>query len=276
MDRAEILETAREVVAALRREDLGFLAAALSYYAFISAVPLLLIAFAIASAFGGEAFADTVVAILSEPLSEEGADILETAITSGRGREGATAVGLVVLIWSGLRLFRGLEHAFGRIYGRPETTSTLTQFRDAIVALFAIALAVAGTVGLSWLLPLEQLPVVGLIGALLSAIALAVVLLPLYYFLPDPDVSLRECIPGAAVAGGGWAVLGTVFSLYTDVAGGFQLYGVLGGVLLLLTWLYFGALLILAGAVLNARLGSSTPDRQLQHVAMQSGDNDQP
>ncbi|MEF8776405.1 MAG: YihY/virulence factor BrkB family protein [Haloarculaceae archaeon] len=276
MDTARLLEPAREVLAALRRERLSFLAAALSYYAFVSAVPLLLLAFALASALGGEAFADAVVGVARNPLSEEAAEALDTALTSARGRRGATAVGLLVFVWSGIRLFRGLEHAFGLIYGRTETATSLTQVRNAAVALVAIGLAVTGVGALSWLLPMDQLRLVGLAGTVLSAIAIAAVLLPLYYFLPDPDVSVRECVPGAAVSGGGWALLGAAFSFYTEVAGGFQIYGVLGGVLLFLTWLYFGAVLVLAGAVLNATLAAGTPDRQLQHGAMQSGDNDQP
>jgi len=276
MDRVGLTDTVRAVVAALRREELGFFAAALAYYAFVSAVPLLLVAVAVASAVGGEAFADTVLVALRDALSAEAAGVLEEALTSGTGREGATAVGLLVFTWSGLRLFRGLDHAFGRIYGATGPGSTLGQLRDATVALVALGAAIVATVGASWLLPFDRLPLVGLVGTLVSAFVLAAVFLPLYYVLPDPPVSITECLPGAVVAGVGWTVLGITFSMYADVAGGFQLYGVLAGVLLLLTWLYFGGLLVLAGAVLNVTLAEESPDRQLQHPAPQSEDNDQP
>ncbi len=133
------------------------------------------------------------------------------------------------------------------------------------MALGAIALAVAGTVAFSWLLPIADLPLAGVVGTVLTAVVLTTVFLPVYYVLPDHELGIRGVVPGAAVAGGRWAVLGTTFSLYAGLAGGFQLYGVVGGVLLLLTWLYLGALLVMAGAVVNASLALVAGNRQLQH-----------
>jgi YihY family inner membrane protein len=262
---------ARAVVTALRREQLGFLAAALAYYAFVAAVPLLIVAIAVAGALGGGAFANSVVGTVQEVLTEEAAAVLDRALTSGSGREGATALGLVVLGWSGLRLFRALDHAFARVYGRSSEPTLLEQFTDATVGLLGLGAGVVGTVALSWVVPLSRLPLVGLLGTLVSAAVLTAVFLPIYYVLPDTDVALVTVLPGAAVAGGGWTVLGTVFSVDAGLAGGFQLYGVLGGVLLLLTWLYFGALLVVAGAVLNATLAGVGRDRQLQHASRRGG-----
>jgi hypothetical protein len=47
-------------------------------------------------------------------------------------------------------------------------------------------------------------------------------------------------------------------------AGSFQLYGVLGGVILLLVWFYFGGLVLLFGVALNAVIAGRFEDRQLQ------------
>ncbi len=85
---------------------------------------------------------------------------------------------------------------------------------------------------------------------------------------PADDVTVREALPGAVFAGVSWTVLGTVFGVYAAQAGGAQLYGVLGGVLLLLVWFYFAGLVLLLGAALNAVLAGRFEDRQLQQGAL--------
>lgn len=55
---------------------------------------------------------------------------------------------------------------------------------------------------------------------------------------------------GAAVVG--FVILRVAFAAYAGVAGQYLAYGFLGAVLLFLLWLYFGALVLLFGAVVNA------------------------
>lgn len=259
------VDTGRQLLVTLRRAELGFLAAALAYYAFVAAVPLVLVAVAVASAVGGEAFADAVVDAVRGVLSADAAAVLDASLTSGAGREGATVLGLVALGWSGLKLFRGLETAFTRVYGQPVGRSLPERVGTAAVALGALALGVGGTVLFAGVLPFGRLPLVGVAGTVLTAGVLSAVFVPVFWILPARSLSLRSVLPGAAVAGAGWATLGVAFGVYTRLAGGFQLYGVLAGVVLLLTWLYLGALLVLLGAVVNTTLADARPDRQLQH-----------
>ncbi len=76
-------------------------------------------------------------------------------------------------------------------------------------------------------------------------------------------MTLREAVPGAVFAGGGWTLLGTGFNVYAAQADSYQVYGVIGGVLLLVTWFYFAGQVLLVGAAVNAALA----DRQLQQVS---------
>jgi len=79
-----------------------------------------------------------------------------------------------------------------------------------------------------------------------------VVFFPLYFVMPGMTIAPQEAVPGTVVAAIGWMLLGQGFQLYTAYAADFAAYGILGGVLLLLTWLYFGALIVMVGAVINA------------------------
>ena len=85
-------------------------------------------------------------------------------------------------------------------------------------------------------------------------VGLTAAFLPLYYLLPGEDASVREALPGAVLAAVGWTLLQTGFRAYAADAVGYETYGVLGGTLLLVTFLYVGALLLLVGVVLNAVL----------------------
>jgi membrane protein len=97
-------------------------------------------------------------------------------------------------------------------------------------------------------------------GAVIAAIA--VILLPVYVVIPATSVGLREAAPGAITGAVGWTVLSVVFRVYAANAGQFEVYGVVGGALLFVTWLYFGANILLLGGVVNAVLAGR--DRQLQ------------
>jgi YihY family inner membrane protein len=90
--------------------------------------------------------------------------------------------------------------------------------------------------------------VIGL-GVLLAG--LTAVFLPLYYYLPGTGLAVRDALPGAVLAAVGWVALQAGFQVYAAGATQFSLYGVIGGILLLVTWFYFAAILILAGATVN-------------------------
>jgi YihY family inner membrane protein len=255
----------RAVVALVRAQELPFMTAALAYYAFLSVVPLLIVALTAATAVAGQAVATRVLASVGDLLTPEAATIVEETIVDAPGRNEVTVAGLAVLLWGALRMFRGLDLAFSRVYGTATDKSLPAQVRDALLVLAAIALAVAATAVAGTLLARAPVPLAVLGGPLGLLIVLPPVFFPLYYVFPARDVGVREAVPGTVFAAAGWAALGTLFGIYAARAGSFELYGVLGGVLLLLVWFYFGGLLLLVGAALNAVGAGRFRDRQLQH-----------
>lgn len=244
----------RRLVAVVQARQLPFLAAAIAYYAFLSVVPLLIVGLTVATAVAGDAIAEQLLTAVDDILTPEAASILETTLIAGRGRDGVTAAGLVVLLWSGLRVFRGLDIAFSTIYGATTSKSLPEQLRDALFVLVGIGVAITATVLISAVITLLPIPLVEVGGSLGLLVVLTAVFYPLYYVFPATTVSPREAVPGAIFASVGWTVLGTVFGIYTENAGSLELYGVLGGVLLLLVWFYASALIIVFGAVVNAVL----------------------
>ncbi|WP_256296103.1 YihY/virulence factor BrkB family protein [Haloarchaeobius salinus] len=266
------------VVAIARDEQLTFLAAAIAYYAFVSLFPLALLVVAVATAVGGEQLANDVVAMGGETLTPASQEVLRNALVGGQGRGGATIVGLVVLVWSSLKVFRAIDRSFSAVYGHGLEQPLGDQLVDAGIGLAAVGLAGGVAAVVTIAVNLLNLPYGGVVGGVVTVVALGLVFFPLYYIFPHADVTVREALPGSAFAALSWTVLSVVFSVYaTEYATGYAVYGVVGGILLLVTWLYLGALVLLVGAALNAVLAGrnlateeldATLDRHLQSAGL--------
>lgn len=241
----------RSVLGEASEQNVTFLAASIAYYAFVSLIPALLLAFAVVSFVAGDAFAEQVVRRVSGLLTATGEQELREFILGSDGLGSATAVGLVVLGWSTLKVFRGLDEAFSAIYATRGRASIVDQLKDGVVVLTAIGAAIVVLVlagAVTALFP--EFPFVNAVTTAIQLAALVPVFLPLYVVFPDAGVSIREALPGAVVATVGWTVLQVLFRVYAAFSsaspGQF-----LGTALLLVTWLYFGSIVLLLGAVVN-------------------------
>ncbi|SEO26717.1 membrane protein [Halogranum amylolyticum] len=233
------------------------MAAGVAHYALASFVPLLILTLALSTFFGGEAVVDALLQRIQSVLSQSGQEVLRRALSSSTGRAGASAASLLVTLWSGLKVFRGLSIAFSEIYSEHTSPSLLEQIRDGLVVMGLVVLAVALIVAMGVAMTYVQLPFgyQRLVGTLVLLATLALVFLPFYYVLPPVPVSVREVLPGTVFTAVGLIVLQVTFLFYTQQAGKYQAYGLLGAILLFITWLYFGAIVMLLGGVLNAVLG---------------------
>ena len=273
LDRA--VTVTRGVVNGAQSDRITFIAASLAYYALISLLPLLLLALAAAAAFGDAGTVEALVDGASGALGEQAGTLVRDGLAGAAGAGGATVLGLAVLLWSGLKLFRGLDVAFSAVYARPGPESLLDQLRNGTVALGAVAAGVAATVLVGALVAgigvgesVRRFDLLGVVGTVGLVAGLIAAFLPLYYVLPGGKVAVREALPGAVFAAVGWTLLQTGFRAYAGTAGSYETYGALGGVLLLVTFLYIGALLLLLGVVLNAVLaGRAAADTGLAEPA---------
>ena len=267
------VDTVRQVVDTAVDRQVTFLSAAIAYYAFVSLVPALLLLVVVATAVFGEAIACELLAVTGEFLTPAGTEAVETAIASGGGRAGASVIGLAILSWSTLKVFRGLDTAFVSLYGGDGSPGLLRQLSDAASVVIGIGAGIALMVVVgAFIAAVDAVPVVEAVSILALPVALTAVFIPMYVLLPQSRISVREALPGAAFAAVCWTVLQAGFQLYAANAGQYQVYGVIGGILLLVTWLYLASIVIVVGGVINVVVGDrKTPtatefDRQLQHA----------
>ena len=249
------LAVGRAVVATVRDRDVTFLAAGLSYYVLVSLVPLFTLGLVVATVVGGAEFAARVLSVAETYLLPTGSGLVAAALENRTGQGTLSVVSLAITAWGALKLFRGIDVAFSRIYDyRP--SPILRQLSDGVLALVTLGVAAAGVAAVTAAIAVTDLPFVEVVGPLVLVSFLVVAFLPLYSVIPDVPVPVRQALPGAVLAAGGWAVLGAGFGVYARVSTGVA--GALGGVLLLVTWFYLSGVLVLTGAALNAVLAGGS------------------
>ncbi|SMP64968.1 YihY/virulence factor BrkB family protein [Anoxynatronum buryatiense] len=87
-----------------------------------------------------------------------------------------------------------------------------------------------------------------------ASLAVMILVFTLFYtFSPQQRIKLRESFPGAVFTTIGWLVLSYGFAHYVNTFGNYSVtYGSIGGIIVLLTWLYLSSIVILLGGEINA------------------------
>ena len=244
----------KKVLRESKAEDLPMLAASIAYQAFVSLVPLLALLFIAARVIGDQALAQQVLGYTQSFLPGPAQTMLRDYILgqASIGLTGAGLIGFVTLVWGAFKIFRGLDKAFSDIYDTERSNSFTDQFKDSAIVLGSLAVAVIAAVVTTTVFAVAQIPFVGVLSPLILAVGLGIAFLPIYYEFPDLDLSWKEVLPGVAFAAIGWTLLQILFQMYLSLTGKASPASIIGAVLVLLTWLYFGGMVLLGGAVINA------------------------
>ena len=246
----------------LKRHDTTDVAAAVTYYGVLALFPFVLFLVSLASLFIQPKDADQIVQQLSQVAPGPATQIIGDRVQELAQSQSVSLVGFAALgaLWAAsgaaLAIIRALDTANDVVEGRPfwkvrgvALLMTIISGVLAVVAAFvAIALgpigdAIGGPIGaaMAWL----RLPIAGLLMMFLWALA--------YYFLPDVQQRFRLITPGSAIGVIVWVVASYGFSKYVAHFGSYdKTYGSLGGVIVLLLWMWLSSLVLVAGAEVNA------------------------
>jgi membrane protein len=249
------VETVKQVAVEFSQKNVTFMAAGIAYNAFISLAPILIVLL-LATATVGGGLEDRIIEIAHNWMPGPIADVVAQVFKEDDGASGASFVGLIVLLWGTLKIFRGLDTAFSEIYETTSDNSFLDTLIDGVVVGIAILVAVLATVGTTAAFArLEGIvPYIGTLTPVVLVAGLVVAFFPMYYRFPDVDLTWRSVLPGVLFAAIGWAVFQSVFQVYLAFSGG-DSGSFFGGVVIVITWLYFSGLVLLLGAVINSVVG---------------------
>lgn len=73
----------------------------------------------------------------------------------------------------------------------------------------------------------------------------------MYAYVPGTRLGFRMQLPGAVFAAVAWSVMTWAFSIYIDDFNGFNTYGNLTTIIILMLWMYAAMYIVLAGAYIN-------------------------
>ena len=190
-------------------------------------------------------------------------DELHQLISTSHGALGFGAIiGILVALYSASRGMSGMISALDIAYGQQEKRSFI---RFNLIALvLTIGLLIGGVIVLALVAILPAvLSSIGISGVLKGAIyilewPLLIVLMMgmlavLYRYAPDRDEPRWAWTsPGAIAASILWVIASILFSIYVAHFGNYnKTYGSLGAVVVLMTWLWLSAYLVLLGAEIN-------------------------
>jgi len=176
--------------------------------------------------------------------------------------------GMITTLWSASNGVNALIRGLNKAYDEEETRSFIKirgislffTLALAISILFSFGLIIFGEpLGRSLLSLMGLSPwfktLWGIFRYLIMMIALFLVLLFLYRYMPNHHLSFKDVVPGTLFSALIWIVISTAFSNYVNNFGKFnKMYGSIGGVIALLLWLYMSSVVILLGGELNGTL----------------------
>jgi membrane protein len=257
------------------QDNLSLIAAGVAFYGFLAMVPLL---GAVVMSYGLIADPASVVGHfqqLSTMLPPDAAPLigeqLSNVVNTAASKKGLGLVlALVLAFWGVTKAVGAIVTALNVAYEEEETRGFIKRTLLNLAMVLGIVVGVGlAMIAITIFAHLDAIfpgapGFVLLLGRLVSWILLALIgaagAAALYRYGPNRDAAKwRWLTPGSIFASIGWGVLTAGFGIYVANFGNYNAtYGSLGAVVVLLTWMYLSALVLLLGAELNAELEHQT------------------
>jgi membrane protein len=252
-----VIEGTKRVVSGAMADNITGEAAKAAYYFFLSLFPMILALFAFTGILGGSGAFDTIMGWLNSLLPASATEYMEQFVReiTDEKQPGMLSLGIVLAVWSGSNFFAALGDGLDAMFNVQDRGSWWRK------RLKAIALMVVGGVmlwgGAIGIVAGPQLARALGLGEYAHWLAWPIVfvllvglLWTIYYVLPAQDQGRfrRELLLGALAGTALWLVGTLLFRLYVSNLANFsRTYGFVGGIIVLLLWLYITALAILFG-----------------------------
>ena len=270
-------------------DNVGLVAAGVSFYGFLALVPLL---GAIVLSYGLVADPKTVVhnmqgltsVMPGDAAKLVGEQLMNVVKTSGSKKGLGLLLALALAVFGARSAAGSIVTALNIAYEEKEKRSFIVVNLLALgITAAGVVVAVLAVVAIAALGHLESLlptapGFVVVLGKLLSYVALALAgaagAATLYRYGPSRTKPRWVWLtPGSTLAAVLWLALTLGFGIYVANFGNYNAtYGSLGAVVVLLTWLYLSSYILLFGAELNSELEHQTAKDTIRGADKPTGD----
>lgn len=252
----------------VNNDDIFALGAQLAYYLMLSFFPFLIFLMTVVgfSHLDSADILDGLRTILpNNVFSLVDVTVVEIVETQNAGLLGAS---IALTIWSASSGFRAVIKGLNKAYNIKDSRSFIKRsfvaiiFTLALVMLIMLTLAmmVFGEVIGKYILAIFPFKSViayiwNISRYLIVVFMMILIFACIYRYTPARKISWREVYPGAIVSTLGWIIVSLGFSYYiNNIANYSRLYGSVGAVFVLMTWLYITSMILILGAEFNSIL----------------------
>ena len=196
----------------------------------------------------------------------------------GYSSETLLSVGIILTLWTGSLGITAIIRAVNKAYD-VENKRPYWKLKG-LAMIFTVALALVLIIVLSMLVFGKVIgnKIFAVFGAthifyhiwdlfrvIIPLSSMIIIFALLYKFSPTPEEGLNlkftETLPGAIFAAVGWVIASMIFSFYVNNFGNYsKTYGSLGGIIILLIWLYIASIMIILGGEINGAYKSIKND----------------
>jgi membrane protein len=251
------------------RDSCSLMAAAISFYAILSVIPLFLL-FISVSGFvihsSGRAF-EAVTELLLKVFPASTSEVFDILSGLIQRKTVFGLIGLAGLTWAASRIFSAVENSMnivwkvekGRAYWHSKFVSLLLVPVSVLIMLSSLAFTAFYTVAKDLRIPLIGLKVseaafASKLFAVLLPLVLGVILFFLIYkIIPSRKVTAKAALLGAVYASGLWEVAKLLFDIYIRNYANFQeIYGSFGTLVVMFFWFYYSSFILIIGAEIGS------------------------
>lgn len=257
----------QDLIYRTKNVDISGMGAQLAYFFLLSFFPMLIFLVTLLPYLNLER--GQIFDFLSGIMPDEVYSLIEGTLTEVLSNQngGLLSIGIIGTIWSASKGVDALMKALNRAYdveGRAGFMNRLWSliFTISLVGVLLIALVLPVFGQQIGNLIFDYLGVATSFSTIWSSIrwiippALILILLTaMYWIVPNtiPRLKIISVFPGAIFATLGWLILTYGFSFYINNFGNYSAtYGSIGGVIILMLWLYFTGMILIFGGLLNA------------------------
>lgn len=275
------LRTIKNVVKGFGDDELMTRAAALSFYSALSFAPLLVLLLWIVASMS-TSWQDQLVSELTSMVGKQAGEAVKLVIANASARPGfgswAGLISLGVTLIGASAVFAQLQNALNRAWGvRPRAGRAILGWlrsrAQAVGLLLSIAflliISFVASAGIAIFANQDTLMARGL-EAIVSFAIFAFVFAAMYKLLPDAiidwfDASVGAVLTALLFVGGKYAI-----GIYLDRSEVGGAYGSAAGVIVLLVWVYYSAIILLLGAELTQAVAEArgAPIRPAAHAEL--------
>lgn len=249
-------------------DEVPALSAQLTYYLILSFFPFLIFMITVLSFvnMNVEEVIRFITKVLPEISTKTIVDVYEEINRSKSGS--LLSFGIIATIWSASSgisaVIKALNKAYDveedRAYWKVKGLSVVFTIVLAIVITMSFFMLIFGRVIGEHAYKFVHLPgnfiEVWAFGQYIIPLTIMTIVFALIYaIMPNLRLKISEVISGALFATFGWVITSLLFSFYVNTFGNYsKTYGSIGGIIVLLIWLYLSSIIIILGGEINAAL----------------------